>query len=169
MLFLILSFSLFLSLSLSLALSLSLNIFLNPAIPIFSNRGRHQRSRSSSRNRAAGRRNADDKDDHEGAPDDAENRENDKDSPPNRDESPPSKTQRSSGGGPMGGPWVHRQHAKGVTGSTLSPIAMSPMEQHGHTPVIAAAAASPVARKHLASSLAGNNSSTPKISGVAAR
>ena len=157
-------------------------------------RGRHQRSRSSSRNRAAGgRRNAGadtDKDDaasergRRGEEDreDEENVENEKRSTEDEredDESPPQKAQRSGevkggrggGGGNVAGnlpsgPWVHRQHSKGIisSGTTLSPIAMSPMDQHGHhhTPVIAAATASPISRKHSASST-GVNSSTPKI------
>jgi len=152
-------------------------------------RGRHQRSRSSSRNRAAGgRRNAGadtDKDDAASGRDeedreDDENVEHEKRSTEierDDDESPPQKAQRSGevtggrGGGIVAGnlpsgPWVHRQHSKGIisSGTTLSPIAMSPMDQHGHhhTPVIAAATASPISRKHSASS-SGVNSSTPKI------
>ena len=59
-----------------------------------------------------------------------------------------------------------RGHSKGVAvGSVLSPVAMSPMDHHAHTPVIAAAgaagaAASPVARKHSAASM---TAGTPKI------
>jgi len=141
-------------------------------------RGRHQRSRSSSRSRAAAAAGA-----ATASTVTDENRENDKvsesegkeaageKSPPDRDEdgSPPPKTHR-------GGPWVHRQHSKGVSGgvsggSVLSPIAMSPMDHHGHTPVIAASS-SPAARKNaalIAASLTGSSTSTPKIPANAVR
>ena len=154
---------------------------LPPLLPLsfpLQSRGRHQRSRSSSRSRAAAAAGA-----ATASTVTDENRENDKvsesegkeaageKSPPDRDEdgSPPPKTHR-------GGPWVHRQHSKGVSGgvsggSVLSPIAMSPMDHHGHTPVIAASS-SPAARKNaalIAASLTGSSTSTPKIPANAVR